>query len=105
ELHHAGIGEHQGRIVDRHERRGRHDLVAVAGKVVEEARPDLVDAAHSRMTSTAPQPARAMIGEPPGHPLAPWHPTGPGLRCFYRRPRALSRKRPPEVPVHLPMER
>ena len=30
ELHHAGIGEHQGRIVARHERRRRHDRVAVA---------------------------------------------------------------------------
>ena len=29
ELHHAGIGEHQGRVVARHERRRRHDLVAV----------------------------------------------------------------------------
>src|SRR5262249_350566 len=46
ELHHAGIGEQQGRIVARPERRGRHDLVTVAGKKIEEARPDLVDAAH-----------------------------------------------------------
>ena len=29
ELHHAGIGEHQGRVVARHQRRRRHDLVAV----------------------------------------------------------------------------
>ncbi len=53
ELHHAGIGEHQGRIVPRHERRGRHDLVAVAGKIVQEARPDLVDATHGQTTSDA----------------------------------------------------
>ena len=46
ELHHAGIGEHQGRVVARHERRGRHDLVPLARKKVEEARPDIVDAAH-----------------------------------------------------------
>ncbi len=32
ELHHPGIGEHQGRVVARHERRGRHDLVAVAAQ-------------------------------------------------------------------------
>ena len=32
ELHHAGVGEQQGRIVARHERRRRHDLVAVAAK-------------------------------------------------------------------------
>ena len=46
ELHHAGIGEHQGRIVARHERARRHGLVAVLGEVIEEGRPDLVDAAH-----------------------------------------------------------
>ena len=52
ELHHAGIGEHQGRVVARHERRRRHDLVAVPGKVVEEGRPDFVDAAHSILLAT-----------------------------------------------------
>ncbi len=46
ELHHAGIGEHQGRIVARHERRRRHDLVAVLRKEIQKFRPDLVDAAH-----------------------------------------------------------
>ena len=46
ELHHAGIGEHQGRIVARHQRRRRHDLVAVLRKEVQKFRPDLVDAAH-----------------------------------------------------------
>src|SRR5262249_31968391 len=51
ELHHAGIGEHQRGIVARHERRRRHHLVAVLGEVVEESRPDLVDAAHSRISA------------------------------------------------------
>ena len=46
ELHHAGIGEHQGRVVARHERRGRHHFVPLAGKKVEKARPDFVKAAH-----------------------------------------------------------
>ena len=46
ELHHAGIGEHEGRVVARHERRRRHDLMAIPGEIVEEARSDLVDAAH-----------------------------------------------------------
>ncbi len=46
ELHHAGIGEHQGRVVARHQRRRRHDLVAVVGEEFEECRPDLVNAAH-----------------------------------------------------------
>ena len=46
ELHHAGVGEHQGRVVARHERRRRHDLVAGLREIVEEALPDVVDAAH-----------------------------------------------------------
>ena len=46
ELHHAGIGEHQGRVVARHQRRRRHDVVAVVGKEFQECRPDFVNAAH-----------------------------------------------------------
>ena len=52
ELHHAGVGEHQGRVVARHERRRRHDLVAGLGEIVEKARPDVVDAAHVRPAET-----------------------------------------------------
>ena len=33
ELHHARVGEHQRRVVARHERARRHDLVAVFGEV------------------------------------------------------------------------
>ena len=46
ELHHAGIGEHQRRVVPRHERARGDDLMAVLGEVIEEGRPDFVDAAH-----------------------------------------------------------
>jgi hypothetical protein len=46
ELHHAGIREHQGRVVAWHEGARGHDLMAVLGKVIEEGRPDFVDAAH-----------------------------------------------------------
>ena len=46
ELHHAGIGEHQRRIVARHQRRRRHDLVAVLREEIQKFRPDFVDAAH-----------------------------------------------------------
>src|SRR3546814_8603090 len=46
ELHHAGVGEHQGRIVARHQRRGRHHGVAVPGEVVEEGAADVVDGLH-----------------------------------------------------------
>ena len=57
ELHHAGVGEHQGRIVARHERRRRHDLVPGLGEVVQKARPDVVDAAHEACRSLVPDPA------------------------------------------------
>ncbi len=46
ELHHAGIGEQERRVVARHQRRGRHDFVAVLLEEVEEGRPYFVDAAH-----------------------------------------------------------
>ncbi|ESY36729.1 hypothetical protein X747_26690 [Mesorhizobium sp. LNJC384A00] len=46
ELHHAGIGEHQRRVVARHERARRDDLVALLAEIVEECRPDLVHATH-----------------------------------------------------------
>ena len=36
ELHHAGIGEHQGRVVARNQRRRRHDLVAVLREEIQE---------------------------------------------------------------------
>ncbi len=52
ELHHAGVREHQRRIVLRDERRGRHDVVAVLLEEVQECRPDLVDAAHERLART-----------------------------------------------------
>ena len=48
ELHHAGIGEHQRRIVARHERRRGDDLVAVPAEEIEKGRPDFVDAAHCK---------------------------------------------------------
>ena len=60
ELHHAGIGEHQRRVVARHERGRRHDLVVVAGEEIEETFADVVDAAHSDTLTTPP------IGGPQG---------------------------------------
>ncbi len=46
ELHHAGVGEHQRRVVARDERARGHDLVPAPGEELEEVRSDLVDAAH-----------------------------------------------------------
>src|SRR5690606_32175144 len=47
ELHHPGIGEHERRVVARDERARRNDLVPVALEIVEECRPDVVDATHA----------------------------------------------------------
>ena len=57
ELHHPGIGEQQGRVVVRHQRRGRDDLVAMSAEEVEEARADLVGGRHRRL-SGGPAPSR-----------------------------------------------
>ena len=46
ELHHAGVGEHERRIVARHERTRRHDRMFVPAEELEEARSNVVDAAH-----------------------------------------------------------
>ena len=54
ELHHAGVGEHQRRVVARHERRRRHDLVAVLLEEVEERSADVVDAGHLVAFGKAP---------------------------------------------------
>ena len=48
ELHHAGIGEHQGRVVARDQRAGRHDLVPGIAEIAEEGLPDVVRAGHVR---------------------------------------------------------
>ncbi len=48
ERHHAGIGEHQRRIVARHERGRRHDGVIVLGEEIEKGGADIVGAARHR---------------------------------------------------------
>jgi hypothetical protein len=46
ELHHPGIGEHQGRVIAGDERGGRHDLMTVGREKIKKSRPDVVDATH-----------------------------------------------------------
>ena len=58
ELHHAGIGEHQRRVVPRHERGRRHDLVVVALEEIKKAFTDIVDAAHALAAACRPVLAR-----------------------------------------------
>ncbi len=60
ELHHAGIGEHQRRVVPRHKRRRRHRLMAVAREIIDEGGPDLVNAAHDDFAAAQPEQARLL---------------------------------------------
>ena len=46
ELHHAAVGEQQRRVVARHQRAAWHDLVPMAGEVVQEGGADVVAAGH-----------------------------------------------------------
>ena len=46
ELHHARIGEHQCRVVARHERARVDDRVVVGGEVIQESAANLVDTGH-----------------------------------------------------------
>ena len=46
ELHHPAVGEQQRRVVPRHQRRGRHRGMPIAGEVIEEGRADVVAAGH-----------------------------------------------------------
>ena len=88
ELHHAGIGEHQCRIVARHQRARRNDLVALLAEIVEECRPDLVDATHQMLPFSRKMPARPARGTWPfsGRPDR-----CPETRGTTRAPVALSR--------------
>ena len=49
ELHHAGIGEQQCRVVARHERARRHDFVPVAREIVEKGGADVVGGLHGQI--------------------------------------------------------
>ena len=46
ELHHAGVGEQERRIVVRDERRGGHDLMTVGPEILEEMGANFVTALH-----------------------------------------------------------
>ena len=54
ELHHAGIGEQQRRVVVRHQRRRGHDLVAVPAEILEEGRADFVGGRHVSIARRPP---------------------------------------------------
>ena len=56
ELHHARIGEHERRVIARDQRRRWHDLVPVLLEIIEEGRPDFVDAAHEGHSRSGPEP-------------------------------------------------
>ncbi len=69
ELHHAGVGEEQRRVVARHERRGRQNLVAVPGEIGEERGADVVRQ-HGAYVVLDPTPEKARARfSPPSAPL------------------------------------
>src|SRR5688500_17533944 len=51
ERHHARIDEHQGRIIVRDQRCGRHDRMAFAPEIFEEGTADVVGRVHARDVS------------------------------------------------------
>ena len=55
ELHHPGIGEHQRRVVARHQRARWHDAMAVPGEEVEERFSDVVDGLHAPYVGLTPR--------------------------------------------------
>ena len=46
ELYHAGIGEHQCRVILGYKRTGGDNLVTMAGKILQKGRPDILGATH-----------------------------------------------------------
>ncbi|SUJ14828.1 Uncharacterised protein [Sphingomonas paucimobilis] len=60
ERHHARIHEHQRRVVLRHERRGRHDLVPLRTEIVEKAAADVVGRGHETRLRRGFAPAQAL---------------------------------------------
>ena len=69
ELHHAGIGEQQCRIVARNERARRDDLVVVARKIVEKRSADVVGGLHRQILALRAVHTRGKQGPAlsPGH--------------------------------------
>ena len=70
ELHHARIGEHERRVVARHQGAGRDDLMPVPGEVVEKGRADLARARHASQSSKPDAGRPVCIGRPAGCPPA-----------------------------------
>ena len=91
ELHHARIGEHERRVVARHQGAGRDDLMSVPGEIVEEGRADFARARHASQSSGADAGRPVCIGRPGGCPPAGGLGTGglvrPSGHCRRGRPR------------------
>ena len=69
ELDHARVGEHQRRVVARHQRRGGNDAVVGPGEIVEEGGADVVQAGHRgpvRGRTAGPVRPQRLAAEPRG---------------------------------------
>src|SRR4029077_18295513 len=53
-------GEHQGRIVTRHERTGGHQFMSASAEELQETRSNFVDAAHERLALRTVFPVRLL---------------------------------------------
>src|SRR5579883_205348 len=100
ELHHARIGEHEGRIVSRHEGTRRHDRVTLPGEEIEKGAANVAGGNHGNRGVPAPGPeqgsgssrwpgflsmAAASIGSIRRKPaFRPPGPKGPGGRALTR---------------------
>src|SRR6185437_6680892 len=69
ELHHASIGEHQGRIIARHQRARSDALMPFGRKVIEKPRPDFIYAGHHVLSGRLAQTKEP--GKCPGSPYYP----------------------------------
>ena len=94
ELHHAGVGEHQGRIVARHKRRRRHDLVALLLEEIEERSADLVDARHRIAFGISSRRRRRLRFSEPPPSIRRTYPSGMGGLNVKRLRRFLPREAP-----------
>ena len=65
ELHHTGIGEHQGRIIARHQGARVHNLMAMFSKIIQKCGPDFIHAAHAPSPLLVTGSLSTHLGQPP----------------------------------------
>ena len=87
ELHHPGIGEQQCRIVARHERARRDDLVVMARKIVEKRSADVVGGLHRQILALRARSYKGHTRGMRGRVLSPGHWRFVQIQCGVFNPR------------------